>query len=64
MNLCFSISSTCSLTDFGYRFSTLGQGLKTTIYTGESLFAIALATFGLILMAMLIGNIQVPSSSN
>ncbi|XP_044948986.1 putative cyclic nucleotide-gated ion channel 9 [Hordeum vulgare subsp. vulgare] len=38
--------------------STLGQGLKTTIYTGESLFAITLATFGLILMAMLIGNIQ------
>ncbi|XP_047088120.1 putative cyclic nucleotide-gated ion channel 9 [Lolium rigidum] len=38
--------------------STLGQGLKTTIYTGESLFAISLATFGLILMAMLIGNIQ------
>ncbi|KQK13981.1 hypothetical protein BRADI_1g13740v3 [Brachypodium distachyon] len=38
--------------------STLGQGLKTTIYTGEALFSITLATFGLILMAMLIGNIQ------
>ncbi|TVU45916.1 hypothetical protein EJB05_05426 [Eragrostis curvula] len=38
--------------------STLGQGLKTSIYTGEALFSIALATFGLILMAMLIGNIQ------
>jgi cyclic nucleotide gated channel, plant len=38
--------------------STLGQGLKTTIYVGEAVFSIALATFGLILMAMLIGNIQ------
>ncbi|GJN23929.1 hypothetical protein PR202_gb11623 [Eleusine coracana subsp. coracana] len=38
--------------------STLGQGLKTSIYTGEALFSIALATLGLILMAMLIGNIQ------
>ncbi|CAD6205962.1 unnamed protein product [Miscanthus lutarioriparius] len=38
--------------------STLGQGLKTSIYTGEALFSIALAIFGLILMAMLIGNIQ------
>nr|CAB3498686.1 unnamed protein product [Digitaria exilis] len=38
--------------------STLGQGLKTTIYTGEAFFSIALAIFGLILMAMLIGNIQ------
>ncbi|CAL5083806.1 unnamed protein product [Urochloa decumbens] len=38
--------------------STLGQGLKTSIYVGEALFSIALAIFGLILMAMLIGNIQ------
>ncbi|KAL6893560.1 hypothetical protein ACP4OV_007658 [Aristida adscensionis] len=38
--------------------STLGQGLRTTIYTGEALFSIFLATFGLILMALLIGNIQ------
>uniref|UniRef100_A0A0D9ZB22 Cyclic nucleotide-binding domain-containing protein n=1 Tax=Oryza glumipatula TaxID=40148 RepID=A0A0D9ZB22_9ORYZ len=38
--------------------STLGQGLQTSIYTGEALFSIFLATFGLILMAMLIGNIQ------
>ncbi|XP_066373423.1 putative cyclic nucleotide-gated ion channel 9 [Miscanthus floridulus] len=38
--------------------STLRQGLKTSIYTGEALFSIALAIFGLILMAMLIGNIQ------
>ncbi|KAL6637509.1 hypothetical protein ACP70R_025081 [Stipagrostis hirtigluma subsp. patula] len=38
--------------------STLGQGLRTTIYTGEAVFSIFLATFGLILMALLIGNIQ------
>uniref|UniRef100_A0A0E0BSJ9 Cyclic nucleotide-binding domain-containing protein n=1 Tax=Oryza glumipatula TaxID=40148 RepID=A0A0E0BSJ9_9ORYZ len=38
--------------------STVGQGLKTTHYKGEALFAIFLAVFGLILMALLIGNMQ------
>ncbi|KAL3535107.1 hypothetical protein ACH5RR_003568 [Cinchona calisaya] len=38
--------------------STLGQGLQTSTYPGESLFSIALAIFGLVLFALLIGNMQ------
>ncbi|KAF8400518.1 hypothetical protein HHK36_013817 [Tetracentron sinense] len=38
--------------------STLGQGLQTSTYPGEVLFSIALAIFGLILFALLIGNMQ------
>ncbi|KAE8710926.1 putative cyclic nucleotide-gated ion channel 8 [Hibiscus syriacus] len=38
--------------------STLGQGLETSTYSGEILFSIAIAIFGLILMALLIGNMQ------
>ncbi|KAL3533072.1 hypothetical protein ACH5RR_006593 [Cinchona calisaya] len=38
--------------------STLGQGLQTSIYVGESVFSIALVIFGLILFALLIGNMQ------
>lgn len=38
--------------------STLGQGLQTSIYPGEVIFSIALAIFGLILFALLIGNMQ------
>ncbi|XP_039004655.1 putative cyclic nucleotide-gated ion channel 8 [Hibiscus syriacus] len=38
--------------------STLGQGLETSTYSGEVLFSIAIAIFGLILMALLIGNMQ------
>ncbi|KAK8545334.1 hypothetical protein V6N13_066619 [Hibiscus sabdariffa] len=38
--------------------STLGQGLKTSTYPGEVIFSIALAIFGLILFALLIGNMQ------
>ncbi|KAK4257557.1 hypothetical protein QN277_007128 [Acacia crassicarpa] len=38
--------------------STLGQGLQTSTYTGEVIFSIALAIFGLILFALLIGNMQ------
>ncbi|KAL4279316.1 hypothetical protein GQ457_03G042530 [Hibiscus cannabinus] len=38
--------------------STLGQGLETSTYSGEVLFSIAIAVFGLLLMALLIGNIQ------
>ncbi|KAI3914842.1 hypothetical protein MKX01_018011 [Papaver californicum] len=38
--------------------STLGQGLQTSTYSGEVVFSIALAIFGLILMALLIGNMQ------
>ncbi|XP_054792965.1 probable cyclic nucleotide-gated ion channel 6 isoform X2 [Prosopis cineraria] len=40
--------------------STLGQGLQTSTYVGEVVFSIALAIFGLILFALLIGNMQVP----
>ncbi|GAV83211.1 cNMP_binding domain-containing protein/Ion_trans domain-containing protein [Cephalotus follicularis] len=38
--------------------STLGQGLQTSIYPAEVIFSIALAIFGLILFALLIGNMQ------
>ncbi|XP_057501239.1 probable cyclic nucleotide-gated ion channel 5 [Actinidia eriantha] len=38
--------------------STLGQGLQTSTYPGESIFSIALAIAGLILFALLIGNMQ------
>lgn len=39
--------------------STLGQGLETSTFPGESIFSIALAILGLILFALLIGNMQV-----
>ncbi|KAL5730901.1 putative cyclic nucleotide-gated ion channel 5 [Ranunculus cassubicifolius] len=38
--------------------STLGQGLNTSTYTGEVVFSIGLAIGGLILFALLIGNMQ------
>ncbi|KAL5772918.1 hypothetical protein ACOSQ2_012842 [Xanthoceras sorbifolium] len=38
--------------------STLGQGLETSTFPGEVIFSIALAIFGLILFALLIGNMQ------
>ncbi|GMH15887.1 hypothetical protein Nepgr_017728 [Nepenthes gracilis] len=38
--------------------STLGQGLQTSTYPGEILFCIFIAISGLILFALLIGNMQ------
>nr|AHN53203.1 cyclic nucleotide-gated ion channel 5 [Cocos nucifera] len=38
--------------------STLGQGLETSTFPGEVIFSIALAILGLILFALLIGNMQ------
>ncbi|KAH9310210.1 hypothetical protein KI387_038121, partial [Taxus chinensis] len=38
--------------------STLGQGLQTSKYIGEVIFSIVLAILGLILFALLIGNMQ------
>ncbi|KAL9246779.1 hypothetical protein vseg_020272 [Gypsophila vaccaria] len=38
--------------------STLGQGLQTSTYPGEVIFSISLAISGLILFALLIGNMQ------
>ncbi|KAG8391358.1 hypothetical protein BUALT_Bualt01G0179500 [Buddleja alternifolia] len=38
--------------------STLGQGLETSTYPGEVLFSIAVCIFGLLLFALLIGNMQ------
>ncbi|XVF89275.1 hypothetical protein PTKIN_Ptkin19aG0116900 [Pterospermum kingtungense] len=38
--------------------SALGQGLKTSTYPGEVIFSVALAIFGVILFALLIGNMQ------
>ncbi|KAG4929771.1 hypothetical protein JHK85_047296 [Glycine max] len=39
-------------------YHTLGQGLQTSTYPGEVIFSIALAISGLILFALLIGNMQ------
>ncbi|XP_057836863.1 probable cyclic nucleotide-gated ion channel 6 isoform X3 [Cryptomeria japonica] len=44
--------------------STLGQGLQTSKFIGEVIFSIAVAIFGLILLALLIGNMQVPLFEN
>ncbi|KAG7568339.1 Cyclic nucleotide-binding domain [Arabidopsis thaliana x Arabidopsis arenosa] len=38
--------------------SSLGQNLATSTYAGEILFAIIIATLGLVLFALLIGNMQ------
>ncbi|XP_019088465.1 PREDICTED: probable cyclic nucleotide-gated ion channel 5 [Camelina sativa] len=38
--------------------STLGQGLETSTYPMEIIFSISLAIYGLILFALLIGNMQ------
>ncbi|XP_004303237.1 PREDICTED: putative cyclic nucleotide-gated ion channel 7 [Fragaria vesca subsp. vesca] len=62
-------SDIISSTNFGEKFlyclwfglkslSTLGQGLETTSYPMENIFSIGVGTFGLILFALLIGNIQ------
>jgi len=37
----------------------LGQGLLTSTFVGEIMFAIVVATLGLVLFALLIGNMQV-----
>lgn len=39
--------------------SSLGQNLSTSTYVGEIIFAIIIATLGLVLFAQLIGNMQV-----
>jgi len=39
--------------------SSLGQGLLTSTYVGEIMVAIVIATLGLVLFALLIGNMQV-----
>uniref|UniRef100_UPI003F7783BC Protein CNGC15b n=1 Tax=Medicago truncatula TaxID=3880 RepID=UPI003F7783BC len=38
--------------------SSLGQGLLTSTFVGEIMFAIVIATLGLVLFALLIGNMQ------
>ncbi|KAK9061553.1 hypothetical protein SSX86_018735 [Deinandra increscens subsp. villosa] len=44
---------------FGLKnLSSLGQGLSTSTYVGEIIFAIIIATVGLVLFALLIGNMQ------
>ncbi|XP_027908113.1 putative cyclic nucleotide-gated ion channel 13 isoform X1 [Vigna unguiculata] len=58
-----------STTDFHHKFfycfwwglrsvSSVGQGLETSTYVGEIIFAISIAVFGLVLFASLIGNMQ------
>lgn len=43
-------------------FSSLGQNLATSTYVGEIIFAVVMATLGLVLFALLIGNMQVRES--
>lgn len=43
--------------------SSLGQGLLTSTFVGEIMFAIVVATLGLVLFALLIGNMQVSNSN-
>ncbi|KAI4304690.1 hypothetical protein MLD38_040165 [Melastoma candidum] len=38
--------------------SSLGQGLETSMFIGENVFAIIIAILGLVLFALLIGNMQ------
>ncbi|XP_072972073.1 probable cyclic nucleotide-gated ion channel 5 isoform X1 [Typha angustifolia] len=53
------ISKLCFCLWWGLQnLSTLGQGLQTSTYPGEVIFSISLAIFGLILFALLIGNMQ------
>ncbi|XP_074582375.1 putative cyclic nucleotide-gated ion channel 5 [Curcuma longa] len=55
----YSISKLCYCLCWGLQnLSTLGQGLITSTYPGEVIFSISLAIFGLILFALLIGNMQ------
>ena len=44
--------------------SSLGQNLDTSTYVGEIIFAIIIATLGLVLFALLIGNMQVSPPSD
>ncbi|XP_038700364.1 probable cyclic nucleotide-gated ion channel 5 isoform X2 [Tripterygium wilfordii] len=53
------ISKICYCLWWGLQnLSTLGQGLQTSTFVGEVIFSIAVAVFGLILFALLIGNMQ------
>ncbi|KAK8464944.1 hypothetical protein PHAVU_010G113332 [Phaseolus vulgaris] len=58
-----------STTDFHHKFfycfwwglrslSSVGQGLETSTYVGEIIFALSIAVSGLVLFASLIGNMQ------
>lgn len=40
-------------------FSCLGQNLATSLFIGEISFAIVIGVLGLVLFALLIGNMQV-----
>jgi len=53
------MKSLCCISNFvDVKCSTLGQGLETSTYPGEVIFSIALAIAGLLLFALLIGNMQ------
>jgi hypothetical protein len=44
-------------------FSCLGQNLATSLFIGEITFAIVIGVLGLVLFALLIGNMQVRTRS-
>ncbi|KAG5537403.1 hypothetical protein RHGRI_024739 [Rhododendron griersonianum] len=52
------VSSNDFFSKYCYCLCTLGQGLITSTYPAEVLFSISIAIFGLILFALLIGNMQ------
>ncbi|CAI0452959.1 unnamed protein product [Linum tenue] len=61
----FGVSSTSFFDKYFYclwwglkNLSSLGQNLSTSTYVGEIAFAIIIATLGLVLFALLIGNMQ------
>ncbi|CAI0397897.1 unnamed protein product [Linum tenue] len=61
----FGVSSTSFFDKYFYclwwglkNLSSLGQNLSTSTYVGEITFAIIVATLGLVLFALLIGNMQ------
>ncbi|PQM43198.1 protein CNGC15b [Prunus yedoensis var. nudiflora] len=51
-------SSTDTFTASGGVYEISGQNLSTSTYVGEIMFAIIIATLGLVLFALLIGNMQ------
>ncbi|KAG6588397.1 putative cyclic nucleotide-gated ion channel 8, partial [Cucurbita argyrosperma subsp. sororia] len=52
------VQSRTFFSKFCYCLCTLGQGLLTSTYPGEVIFSILIAISGLILFALLIGNMQ------
>lgn len=59
INLKITIVVTNNYASLNNLYSSLGQNLSTSTFVGEITFAIIVATLGLVLFALLIGNMQV-----